>query len=58
MKMQKVALLLWRAIARDVNFSKAQLKDIIFDRERRSNRGLKNCLVVVVVLVQFQYLLN
>ena len=31
-------------------------KTHIFDRERRSNRGLKNCLVVV--LVQFQCLLN
>ena len=27
--------------------------DLIFDRERRSNRGLKNCLAVVVVGVKY-----
>ena len=36
------------------------LRYAIFDHEPRSNRGLKNCsvVVVVVVAVQFQYFLN
>ena len=38
------------------------LEKTIFDRERRSNRGLKNFFIVVVFVVvvgiHFQYLLN